>query len=167
MAPNGTFLKEGDILKRPLYADTLEMIATSGADSFYSGGFMKDAVNELKEDYGSILTEQDFEKYTIVDRDVTQAKYKGLEVMGVAPPASGAVLSLILNILDSKLKLLASYAPSLMTPIVQFCADYNFSSSDFGDLSYHRMVEAFKFTYAQRLQLGDPAFNKSVDAVSV
>lgn len=44
---------------------------------------------------------------------------------------------------------------------------YNFTDASFGSLSYHRTVEAFKFAYGQRLRLGDPAFNETVNEVRV
>ena len=40
--PNGTFLVEGDLLKREKLADTLELIATEGADVFYNVGAFAD-----------------------------------------------------------------------------------------------------------------------------
>ena len=49
--------------------------------------------------------------------------------------------------------------------ILHVCLGYNFTKGDLGTLSYHRIVEAFKFAYAQRLQLGDPDFNDTIKQV--
>ena len=60
-------------------------------------------VEELQRDWNSIITMEDFLNYTTVVRDVVRARYKGLEMLGMPPPsAGGAVLGLILNILDSE-----------------------------------------------------------------
>ena len=40
-------------------------------------------------------------------------------------------------------------------------------AADRSVLSYHRTVEAMKFTYGQRLGLGDPPFNSTVAQVCV
>lgn len=104
LAPNGDLLEEGDTLRRHLYADTLQQIAEHGADYFYDSDFTESMVEELREDYNSIITAEDIRNYTPLERRVTKAGYRGLDVMGVAPPGSGAVLALILNILDGKHK---------------------------------------------------------------
>ncbi len=56
--------------------------------------------------------------------------------MTVPPPASGAILLSILNIIER----------------------FNFEASGFNELNVHRLVEAFKHGYAQRTELGDMAF---------
>ena len=58
-----------------------------------------------------------------------------LTLHSVPPPASGAVLAAILNILDTY--------------------DINAEISDTG-LLYHRIVESFKWAYGARSNLGDP-----------
>jgi gamma-glutamyltranspeptidase/glutathione hydrolase/leukotriene-C4 hydrolase len=57
------------------------------------------------------------------------------------PPGSGVLLGFILNILDG----------------------YNLTSESIKDvkstiLTYHRIIEAFKFAYARRTELGDGEF---------
>ncbi len=47
-----------------------------------------------------------------------------------------------------------------------FSVGYEFKEGDLNGLSIHRIVEAMKYTYAQRLKLGDPDFNTGVDQVS-
>ena len=78
------------------------MISWNGAGWFYDSDFMREMVDELRENYGSILTEKDFKEYTAIQRRPIQSHYSGLRVRGVAAPGGGVVLGLILNILDSK-----------------------------------------------------------------
>ena len=59
----GKYYKEGDVIKRPKFAETLRKIGQSGSsDIFYKGEMGKTIVKELAE-RGGIITEEDLEKY--------------------------------------------------------------------------------------------------------
>ena len=85
---------------RKKYAQTLRDIGASGnASYFYKGQFMQRMVQELQEN-GAILEEEDFLNYTAIEREPVESEFDGLRVIGTPPPSSGAVLALILNILE-------------------------------------------------------------------
>ncbi len=46
-----------------------------------------------------------------------------------------------------------------------FSPGYDFKEGELDGLSTHRIVEAMKFTYAQRMKLEDPIFNPTVNQV--
>ena len=103
LAPNGQLLGEGDTLRQTELADTLEKIAEQGIGYFYNSNFTERMVQELQTDWNSIITVEDFQNYSTVEREVVRAAYEGLEVLGMPPPsAGGPVLGLTLNILDRK-----------------------------------------------------------------
>ena len=99
LAPNGQYLREGDTIYRSLYAQTLRNIGKNGASYFYEGDFMEQMVRELK-DAGAIIEEIDLLNYTAIERAPVESYFNGLKVLGPPPPSSGAVLALILNILQ-------------------------------------------------------------------
>ena len=99
LAPEGSILLEGDMLKRPLLAETLRNIADNGANYFYEGAFMEQMVSELQAN-GAIINASDFMDYSVEERLVTRAFYDKYDVLGISTPGGGSVLGLILNILD-------------------------------------------------------------------
>ena len=135
--PNGSIPAEGTIITRPNLANALELIANNGSDKFYYGEIGKGII-EAVTSHGGIMTLEDLEQYSVKEeRPVHVDLNHGWKLYGAPPPASGALIAFMSNIL----------------------AGYN--GLDDSVLSYHRMVEAFKFAYAQRSYLGDPHFNYS------
>lgn len=56
---------EGDIIKRPKLADTLELIAEEGADTLYNNGTLAHMLVDEIQELGGILTVKDFTDYTV------------------------------------------------------------------------------------------------------
>ena len=102
LKPNGVLLKEGDTMKMLSLSATLERLADEGSQYFYNSSFTEQMVKELQYNYGAILTVRDFNEYALEVREPLVSEYKGLEVIGVPPPASGAVNALIFSILEGK-----------------------------------------------------------------
>ena len=90
------------MLKQPELADTLGEIAAQGEQYFYNSSFTVAMVDELAAQYDSILTVDDFREYEVVVREVLVSEYNGLQVHSAPPPASGAIVSLIMNIMEGK-----------------------------------------------------------------
>ncbi|CAO3612510.1 unnamed protein product [Cunninghamella echinulata] len=136
-APNGTLAKEGDLILRPTLADTLEVIATQGADSFYKGDIAKQLVKTIQEN-GGIITLDDLENYKAVIRPTINTYYHGRKITTTTSPTSGPISLSIFNLLE------------------------RFQLSKQGDqdnfLNIHRLIESFKFGYAFRTEMADPDF---------
>lgn len=133
--PNGVGIKEGEIVKRPTLASTLEIIAEKGADEFYEGEIAKSLVETIQT-AGGIVTLDDFKSYQPVIRRTMSTYYNGRKVTTCSEPTSGAVLLSILNLIER----------------------FQFKVDGMTGLNLHRLMEAFKFGYAFRTEMGDPDF---------
>jgi gamma-glutamyltranspeptidase/glutathione hydrolase/leukotriene-C4 hydrolase len=83
------------------------------------------------------------------DEPITVNLRDKMTLFSTPPPGSGILLGFILNILDG----------------------YNFTAESIKDtnstiLTYHRTIEAFKFAYARRTELGDGDF-VNITSVSI
>uniref|UniRef100_H2YDU9 Glutathione hydrolase n=1 Tax=Ciona savignyi TaxID=51511 RepID=H2YDU9_CIOSA len=170
---DGSLKKSGDLIRRPLLAQTMRIIAKEGVSAFYNGSLTDKIINDLNEGFGdNIITAEDLWNYKPEVKPAINITLDNLTVFSPGPPGSGPVLSLILNILDAlfKDKLYIAHAqfpfPSLPSLTLNCASGYNFSSESISEknkvLTYHRIVEAFRFAFAKRTDLADPRNNPNV-----
>lgn len=136
----GDLKKEGDKIVNKKLAVTLKEIQKD-PNSFYTGKLAKKIAADFKNN-GGIITEEDLKSYSVrVRSDILSLDLNNLTMLSCPPPSGGPVVTQILNILQN----------------------YKFNRTSIADvnntiLTYHRIIEAFKFAYAQRPYLGDPKF---------
>jgi len=101
--PDGTPVREGDILKNPELAATLTLIANEGARAFYTGGIAQavvDAVKHAPVNPGG-MTLADLAGYTAKERPPVCGPYRVYRVCSMGPPSSGGISLLqMLGILE-------------------------------------------------------------------
>ncbi|ORZ35374.1 gamma-glutamyltranspeptidase [Catenaria anguillulae PL171] len=136
-APQGQLVSQGALVKRPAYARTLRDVAHRGAQAFYTGSIARSLVDAIRGE-GGVMSMRDLAGYRVEERKPVESSYKGNKVISVGAPASGHVLLHMLNIMEG----------------------YEFSKDGAAAVDYHRMVEAMRYGFARRSELGDPAFLK-------
>lgn len=138
--PDGAPLKAGARLVQGEYAETLATIAREGPGAVYGGSLGSHIGHELQK-AGSFLTAADLAAYATIERQPIRGSYRGVEIIGPAPPASGGVhIIQMLNILEA----------------------YDVAKLGFGTAeTIHLLLEALKIAAAdRRAATADPAFVK-------
>ena len=134
---DGNLYQQGEILKQPELANTLERIAKN-PDDFYHGAMARELAAAIQKG-GGLVTTDDLARYEVKEREPVRGTYRGYDIISAPPPSSGGVaLVEILNILEG------------------------FDLTKFGDRSaesIHLTVEAFRRAFYDRAEfMGDPDF---------
>ncbi|MGH7927896.1 MAG: gamma-glutamyltransferase [Candidatus Binatia bacterium] len=136
--PKGEVPAEGEIIRQPELGETLEAIASNGAESFYQG-WIAEAIVETIKKQGGTLTADDLKHYKAVWREPLLGSYRKRRVITMPPPSSGGVAILqMLNVLEGhRLHEIPHNSPTYL----------------------HLITEVLKHAFADRAQyLGDPDF---------
>tara|TARA_R110000796_G_scaffold252637_1_gene389587 strand:- start:27557 stop:29263 length:1707 start_codon:yes stop_codon:yes gene_type:complete len=138
LAEEGQEWKEGDLVKIPEMAKTLERIRDNGRDGFYKGETADLIVAEMKRGNG-IISHEDLEQYEAVWRTPIQGTYGEYEFISMPPPSSGGIA---------------------LAQLFGTMENYKLSKMDFHSTeAVHLIVEAERRAYADRAaHLGDPDF---------
>ncbi|QGP79204.1 gamma-glutamyltransferase family protein [Sphingobium sp. CAP-1] len=132
----GRPLREGELLRQPVLADTLERLAAEGLESFYTGALAADIAADLAA-LGSPVAAADLTAHRATRPDPLHVGISGATLHNSAPPTQGFASLLILGLFD---RLAAAQAD--------------------GFDHVHGLVEATKQAFLIRdAHVGDPAYH--------
>ena len=123
-APLGRPYEAGELIRLPFHADTLEAIAQSGADAFYSGDIAR-RIDADSRKFGGYLRYEDLAAYQARWVEPISLDYRGYQVCEIPPNGQGIAALMALNILK----------------------EFSFPEKDCA-LTYHRQLEAMKMAFA-------------------
>lgn len=138
---DGAPLKSGEMLVQKQLGETLRLIATQGAESFYSGPIAVDIIARVQSasKRPGTLSLADMADYKIVEREALCGPYRAIRVCA-APPVSSGGLALL-----QMLGMLEGFDLAALQP----------QSVE----AVHLIAEAAKLAFADReAYVGDPAF---------
>ena len=126
----------GTLIREPMLARTLEMLARDGAAAFYGGKFAEHLVSEVRR-AGGIWTAEDLARYRVTEREPIRLHYRDATLVMAAPPSSGG---------------------AVIGDALQILAGYDLPSLDAGT-RLHLEIEALRRGFRDRAEyLGDPDF---------
>ena len=134
----GVPYRQGDIMRRPDLANTLQLIAKHGDKGFYNG-FVADQIVKASDAHGGKITHRDLSTYRVVVRKPIIGHYHGFDIIGAPPPSSGGIIiNEMLNILKG----------------------FDISKLGFNNADYlHVISEVMNLGFLDRNEfLGDPSF---------
>jgi gamma-glutamyltranspeptidase/glutathione hydrolase len=135
--PGGRIPAEGEVFANPALADTLELLAAGGRETFY-GGEIAERIVAYSNEVGGFFTIEDFADHASEWVEPISTTYRGLTVWELPPNPQGLAALQMLNILEGF-----------------DVAAMGRESTDF----WHLAIEAKKLAYADRARYyADMAF---------
>ncbi len=103
-APAGHRLRQGETMRQPQFANTLEYLAGLGDEgalrAFYGGEIAQQVVKDAQAG-GGCLSLADFENYRVIERSPLTINYRGVQMITNPPPsAGGSLIAFCLELLD-------------------------------------------------------------------
>jgi gamma-glutamyltranspeptidase/glutathione hydrolase len=136
---NGQVPQAGFVVRQPALAATLEALARSGRDGFYTGTVAQRMVAGVRE-RGGLWTLDDLAQYGVVEREPTSFRYRGARITCASLPSSGGL------VMAQALQILERFPLAQLPP----------AERD------HLVVEAWRRGYQDRARyMGDPAFARA------
>ena len=138
-APNGTWLKPGEMFRSPDMAATLREIAATKGESFYRGA-IADKIDAFFKAHNGFLTKEDLAAYRPEWVEPISVNYRGYDVWELPPNGHGITVLMALGMLNG-----------LTLPEKREDADY-----------YHKVMEAIKLAFADtKTYVADPRYMKT------
>ncbi len=134
---NGSYFHQGEVLRQPELARTLERIAKN-PDEFYHGAMAQELAAAVQKG-GGLITANDLAQYEVKERKPVRGTYREYDIISAPPPSSGGIALIeALNVLEG------------------------YDVSKFGNRSaeaIHLTAEAFRRAFFDRAEfMGDPDF---------
>jgi gamma-glutamyltranspeptidase/glutathione hydrolase len=100
--PDGSCLRQGEIVRIPELAKSLEIIAEEGANSFYTGRIGQQIAKEIQANQG-LLTSLDLQRYRAIARTPISIRLGDWEVItNPSPAVGGACVAAMLLLLEKQ-----------------------------------------------------------------
>ena len=126
-APQGRTPEAGEMIRLPDHADSLQAIAETQADAFYTGNLAR-RIDACSRKYGGYLRYEDLAAYQAQWVEPIRVDYRGFDVCEIPPNGQGIAALAALNILK----------------------EFSFAQRDC-PLTMHRQIEAMKMAFADVL----------------
>jgi gamma-glutamyltranspeptidase/glutathione hydrolase len=175
--PGGRPLHEGEILRQPELANTLEGLAFAGLNAFYGGRVAEKIVAEIAatpvpglqpgaQDGPPWMTIADLSGYQVRERIPLRGWFRGMEIVSMPPPSSGGIVVLqALGILEGmpldvqKLRAAENRAIEEQGAKAGAKVPAHADSPLLDERMAHWWIEALRCAFADRAEhMGDPDF---------